>query len=383
MTITDDIVYVGVNDKDLDLFEGAYPVPNGMAYNSYIIFDDKIAVMDTVDKRKTDEYLANVKEALNGRKPDYLVVHHAEPDHAASLKAFMDLYPDTQIVATARAVKILGQYFDLDLSGAKVVEEGDTLSLGKHQLQFVMAPMVHWPEVMMTYDATDKALFSADAFGKFGTLDVDEEWDCEARRYYFNICGKFGKQVQALLQKAAKLDIRIICPLHGPVLTENLDYYLNKYDIWSRYAVEDDVPFIAYCSIYGNTKKVALKLQEMLQEKYDQEVEIEDLARDDISEALENAFRCSKLVLLAPSLDGGVMSVMEDYLNHLKAKNYQNRTVAIVQNGSFGPSAARAMRGILDTMKGISYIEPDITIWGALKDSDMPALEELVDKLTK
>ncbi len=381
MEITKDIVYIGVNDKDLDLFEGQYPVPNGVSYNSYVILDDKVAVMDTVDKRRTNEYMANLEAALGGRKPDYLVVHHAEPDHAASLQAFLDKYPDTQIVATSRALNILSHYFTADLSGALAVGEGDTLSLGSHELHFVMAPMVHWPEVMMTYDSTDKVLFTADAFGKFGSLDVDEEWDCEARRYYFNICGKFGTQVQALLQKVTKLDIQIICPLHGPVLTEDLGYYLGKYDTWSRYAVEDEQPFIAYASIYGNTEKVAYKLKDMLEERGCGEVEIMDLARDDISEALENAFRYGKLVLCASSLDGGVVSQMNDFLHHLMAKNYQNRTVALVQNGSFGPSAARTMRGLLEQMKDITIIEPEVTIWGAMKDSDLPALEALADAL--
>ncbi len=381
--ITKDIIYIGVNDKDLDLFEGQYPVPNGVSYNSYIIMDEKVAVMDTVDQRRTDEYMANLEKGLNGRTPDYLVIHHAEPDHAASLGAFLAKYPDTKIVTTARALNILKLYFDVDLSGAIAVGEGDTLSLGTHQLNFVMAPMVHWPEVMMTYDSTDKVLFSADAFGKFGSLDVDEEWDCEARRYYVNICGKFGAQVQALLKKAAKLDIQIICPLHGPVLTENLDFYIGKYNTWSSYAVEDDIPFVAYASIYGNTAKAAHYIRDRIQEHYDEEVEIADLARDSMSEAVENAFRYGKIVLCASSLDGGVMSFMEDYLHHLKSKNYQNRTVAIVQNGSFGPSAAKTIKGILDEMKNITVIDPPVTLWGPMKDSDKPAIDAMIDALIK
>ncbi len=383
MFIKNDILYVGANDYDLDLFEGQYPVPHGVSYNSYVIMDEKIAVMDTVDQRKTDEYLANLTAALDGRKPDYLVIHHAEPDHAASVKAFVEQYPDVQIVATTKALQIISVFFDIDLSRAISVKEGDILSLGKHELTFIMAPMVHWPEVMMTYDNTDKVLFSADAFGKFSTLDYEEEWDCEARRYYFNICGKFGAQVQAVLKKAAGLDIQVICPLHGPVLQEDLPFYIGKYQIWSSYAVEDDIPFIVYASLYGNTEKAAYKLRELLEARGVQGVEIMDLARDDMAEALENAFRYGKLVLCAATLNGGVVPFMEDFLHHLIAKNFQNRTIAMVENGSWGPTAARVMKGVTDQMKNITYIEPVVTIKGALKDSDLPALEALADTLVK
>ncbi len=381
MNITKDILYIGVNDKDLDLFEGQYPVPNGVSYNSYVIMDEQIAVMDTVDKRKTDEYMANLEAALDGRTPDYLVVHHAEPDHAASLGAFLDRYPDTQIVATQKALDVLKLYFDIEACATMAVSEGDKLSLGTHELTFIMAPMVHWPEVMFSYDSADKALFSADAFGKFGTLDVEEEWDCEARRYYFNIVGKFGPQVQKALKKVAQFDVEIICPLHGPILKEDLPFYLGKYETWSTYAVEDPQPFIVYASLYGNTEKVAYKLKDMLEAKGVGEVEIMDLARDDTSEALENAFRYGKLVLCAASLNGGVVPCMEDFLRHLQAKNFQNRTVALIENGSFGPSANRTMGAILGEMKDINIIEPNITIKGKMKEDDVALLEALVDTL--
>ncbi len=343
--ITNAIRYIGANDKTLDLFEGQYPVPNGVSYNSYVILDEKIAVMDTVDQRKTGEFMANLERTLQGRTPDYLVIHHEEPDHAARLQVFLEQYPGVTIVTTAKALQILALYYRLENTATLAVKEGDTLSLGTHTLSFVMAPMVHWPEVMMSYDSTDKVLFSADAFGKFGALDVEEEWDCEARRYYFNIVGKFGPQVQAVLKKAAALDIQIICPLHGPILKENLGFYLGKYQTWSSYAVEDDIPFIAYASLYGNTAKAAHQLKALLEARGCGEVEIMDLARDDMSEALENAFRYGKLVLCASSLNGGVIPCMEDFLRHLLAKNFQNRTVALVENGSFCATAARTMKG--------------------------------------
>lgn len=381
--ITDDILYVGVNDRDIDLFEGQYIVPNGMAYNAYVIMDDKIAVMDTVDVRKKDDYLANLDKALNGRTPDYLIVSHVEPDHASSLGAFLDKYPSAQLVGNAKTFQMLALYFDFNTEQTLTVKEGDVLSLGKHELHFVMAPMVHWPEVMLTYDSHDKVLFSADAFGKFGTLDADEDWTDEARRYYFNIVGKFGIPVQTVLKKAGALDIQIICPLHGPVLKENLGYYLDKYNIWSSYAPESEGVFIAYASLHGNTADAAKKLQEILTEKGCPRTAIADLARDDMAKALENAFRYGKIVLAASSYNAGVMPFMEDFLNHLKGKSYQNRTVALIENGSWAPSANKAMTEILSQMKNITILDHAVTIRGALKAADIDALEHLADELLK
>ena len=380
--VTNDIRYIGVDDKTLDLFESQYVVPNGVSYNSYVILDDKVAVMDTVDRRKTTEFLANLRQALAGRQPDYLVVQHMEPDHSASIQALVEQYPDVQLVASAKALQMLSLYFTgLDLSRAVTVKEGDTLSLGRHELTFISAPMVHWPEVMMTYDKCDKVLFSADGFGKFGALDADEDWDCEARRYYFNIVGKYGPQVQSVLKKAAGLDIRIICPLHGPVLKENLGHYLNKYDIWSSYGVESEGVFIACASIHGHTAAAMEKLAEILKAKGCPKVAMADLTRDDTAKALENAFRYGKVVLAAASYNAGVMPAMEDFLHHLKGKNYQKRTVALVENGSWAPTAARTMREILGQTKDITVVEPAVTIRGALKDSDLPALEALADAI--
>ena len=380
--ITNDIRYVGVNDHEVDLFEGQYVVPNGMAYNSYVILDDKVAVMDTVDARFGGEWLANIEAVLGTRQPDYLVVQHMEPDHAASIQALVEKYPDVQLVASAKALQMLPLYFTgLDLSRAITVKEGDTLSLGRHELTFITAPMVHWPEVIMTYDKCDKVLFSADGFGKFGALDADEDWDCEARRYYFNIVGKYGPQVQSVLKKAAGLDIQIICPLHGPVLKEGLGHYLNKYDIWSSYGVESKGVFIACASIHGNTAAAVDKLAEILKAKGCPKVAMADLTRDDMAEALEDAFRYGKVVLAAASYNAGVMPAMEDFLNHLKGKTYQNRTVALVENGSWAPTAARTMREVLGQMKNITVVEPTVTIRGALKDSDLPALEALADAI--
>ena len=380
--VTEDIRYIGVDDKTLDLFESQYVVPNGVSYNSYVILDEKVAVMDTVDRRKTDEFLVNLEQALAGRQPDYLVVQHMEPDHAASIQALVEKYPDVQLVASAKALQMLPLYFTgLDLSRAITVKEGDTLSLGRHELAFISAPMVHGPEVIMTYDKCDKVLFSADAFGKFGALDADEDWDCEARRYYFNIVGKFGPQVQSVLKKAAGLDIQIICPLHGPVLKEGLGHYLNKYDIWSSYGVESEGVFIACASIHGNTAAAVDKLAEILRAKGCPKVAMADLTRDDMAEALEDAFRYGKVVLAAASYNAGVMPAMEDFLHHLKGKNYQNRTVALVENGSWAPTAARTMREVLGQMKNITVVEPTVTIRGALKDSDLPALEALADAI--
>ena len=380
--VTNDIRYIGVDDKTLDLFESQYVVPNGVSYNSYVILDDKVAVMDTVDRRKTTEFLANLRQALAGRQPDYLVVQHMEPDHAASIQALVEQYPDVQLVASAKALQMLPLYFTgLDLSRAVTVKEGDTLSLGRHELTFISAPMVHWPEVMMTYDKCDKVLFSADGFGKFGALDTDEAWDDEARRYYFNIVGKYGPQVQSVLKKAAGLDIRAICPLHGPVLKEDLDHYLDKYNIWSSYGVESEGVFIACASIHGHTAAAMEKLAEILKAKGCPKVVMADLTRDDTAKALENAFRYGKVVLAASSYNAGVMPAMEDFLHHLKGKNYQKRTVALVENGSWAPTAARTMREILGQTKDITVVEPAVTIRGALKDSDLPALEALADAI--
>lgn len=379
--VTQDIRYIGVDDKTLDLFEGQYAIPNGVAYNSYLILDEKVAVMDTVDKRRTAEYLDNLERELAGRSPDYLVITHVEPDHASSIRALVDKYPGIRLVGNAKTFQMLPQYFDLDLSGAVTVKEGDLLSLGRHELSFLMAPMVHWPEVMVVYDSCDKVLFSADAFGKFGALDAEEDWACEARRYYFNIVGKYGPQVQALLKKAAALDIRVICPLHGPVLKEDLGYYLGKYDVWSSYGVEQEGVFIAYASLHGNTAGAAARLAELLRDKGCPSVAVADLARDDMSEALEDAFKYGKVVLAASSYNAGVMPFMEDFLHHLKAKNYQKRMVALIENGSWAPSAARTMREILSQMKEIEIVEPVVTIRGAVKQGDLEALETLAAAL--
>ncbi len=379
--VTQDIRYIGVDDKTLDLFEGQYAIPNGVAYNSYLILDEKVAVMDTVDKRRTAEYLDNLERELAGRSPDYLVITHVEPDHASSIRALVDKYPGIRLVGNAKTFQMLPQYFDLDLSGAVTVKEGDLLSLGRHELSFLMAPMVHWPEVMVVYDSCDKVLFSADAFGKFGALDAEEDWACEARRYYFNIVGKYGPQVQALLKKAAALDIRVICPLHGPVLKEDLSYYLGKYDVWSSYGVEQEGVFIAYASLHGNTAGAAARLAELLRDKGCPSVAVADLARDDMSEALEDAFKYGKVVLAASSYNAGVMPFMEDFLHHLKAKNYQKRMVALIENGSWAPSAARTMREILSQMKEIEIVEPVVTIRGAVKQGDLEALETLAAAL--
>lgn len=381
--ISNDVKYIGVNDHDVDLFEGQYIVPNGMAYNSYVILDEKIAVMDTVDVRKKDEYLDNLEKALAGRTPDYLVISHVEPDHASSVGAFLNKYPLTRLVGNAKTFQMLAQYFDFNSDTVLTVKEGETLSLGKHELHFTMTPMVHWPEVMFTYDSCDKILFSADAFGKFGALDADEDWTCEARRYYFNIVGKFGMPVQTVLKKAGALDIQIICPLHGPVLKENLDFYLGKYQIWSSYQPESEGIFIAYASLHGNTAGAAKKLAEILTAKGCPKVMTADLARSDMAEALEDAFRYGTIVLAASSYNGGVMPFMEDFLHHLKAKSYQNRTVALIENGSWAPSANRVMTDILSQMKDITILERPLTIRGAVKDADIQALKDLADELMK
>ncbi len=382
MEITKDILYIGTNDHDIDLFEGQYPVPNGVSYNSYLITDEKIAVMDTVDHRKALPFLQNLEKALAGRTPDYLVISHVEPDHASSVKAFLDKYPDTTLIGNAKTFPMLLQYFeDLSPKNTLTVKEGDTLSLGKHELHFIMAPMVHWPEVMVTYDSCAKVLFSADGFGKFGALDVQEDWACEARRYYFNIVGKYGIPVAALLKKAAALDIQIICPLHGPVLAENLGYYLEKYQIWSSYQPESEGVFIAYASLHGNTREAALKLAEFLKQRGCPKVVLTDLAREELSEAIEDAFRYGKMVLASPTYDGGIMPVMESFLAHLKAKAFQNRTVALIENGSWAPCAAKAMASVLSSMKDITLLDQTVTIRGALKESDTARLEKLADAL--
>ena len=380
--ITDSILYVGVDDKDLDLFESQYVVPNGVSYNSYVILDEKIALMDTVDQRATEEWLSNLDKALGEKAIDYLVVSHMEPDHAANVKTLIDRYPSMQIVGNAKTFTMLSQFFNVDLTGKTVVvKEGDTLNLGTHTLQFVMAPMVHWPEVMVTYEQSEKVLFSADGFGKFGALGVEESWECEARRYYFNIVGKYGMQVQALLKKAATLDIEMICPLHGPVLRENLAYYIDKYNTWSSYEPEDEGVFVAYASIHGNTEEAAKEFAKMLEEKGAGKVVVADLSRGDMAEAVEDAFRYSKLVVAAASYDAGVFPCMEDFLHHLKAKNYQKRTVGMIENGSWAPSAAKQMRAILEEMKNITICEPVVTIKSTLNETSRKELEALAEVL--
>ena len=382
VTITDSILYVGVDDKTIDLFESQYEVPNGISYNSYVILDEKVALMDTVDSRATEEWLDNLDKALDGRSIDYLVVSHMEPDHAGNIKNLIDRYPEMKIVGNAKTFAMIPQFFDVDITDRTVsVKEGDALSLGKHTLQFFMAPMVHWPEVMVAYEQSEKILFSADGFGKFGALDTDEAWTCEARRYYFNIVGKYGAQVQALLKKAATLDIQMICPLHGPILKEDLGYYIGKYDIWSKYEPEDEGVFIAYASIHGNTAKAAKKLAEMLEEKGAKRVAIADLARDDMAEAVEDAFRHDKLVLASATYDGGLFPCMEDFLSHLKAKNFQKRTVGLVENGTWAPMAAKKMREVLEGMKEITICEPVVTIKSAMKEETLKVMEELAEKL--
>ena len=381
--VTEKIRYIGVDDTTIDLFESQYIVPNGISYNSYLIMDEKIAIMDTADKRKSEEWFANLEEGLEGRTPDYLVVQHMEPDHAGNIATLLAKYPELQVVASAKAIQMMPQFFeDTCFEGRTIsVKEGDTLNLGEHTLQFFMAPMVHWPEVMVTYDQTDKVLFSADGFGKFGALAHEEDWACEARRYYFNICGKYGPQVQALLKKAATLEIACICPLHGPILKENLGYYIGLYDTWSKYDVETEGVFIAYASIHGGTKKAAEKMAEILREKGAPKVSIADLSRDDMAEAVEDAFRMSKLIVAAASYDADVFPPMHDFLHHLKIKAYQKRRVGIIENGSWAPCAGRVMKGMLESMKEIEIVEPMVTIRSAMKQGDIPALEALADAI--
>lgn len=383
MEITSSIKYVGVDDLDIDLFESQYIVPEGMSYNSYIILDEKVAIMDTADARKGAEWWSNVKSALAGRVPDYLVVQHLEPDHAALIHEVVAEYPSVRIVATAAAIKMMPQFFDgVDFEGRTVaVKEGDTLSLGSHTLQFFVAPMVHWPEVMVSYEQSEKVLFSADAFGKFGALCNEGAWDCEARRYYINICGKYGTQVQTLLKKAATLDIKTICPLHGPVLTENFGHYIGLYDTWSKYEPETEGVLVAYASIHGGTAAAANRLADMLRVKGAPKVVVTDLSRCDMAEAVEDAFRYSHMVVCAASYDADVFPPMHDFLHHLKLKNYQNRKVAIVENGSWAPTAGRIMRAMLESMKNIEIVEPLVTIRSRMKDSDLPEMEKLVGSL--
>lgn len=379
--ITESIKYIGVDDNDLDLFESQYIVPNGMAYNSYIILDEKIAVMDTVDKRKKNDWWCALEKELAGKKPDYLVVQHMEPDHAGVIAEFVEKYPESKIVATDKAIRMLPLFFEgVDFAERTIaVKENDTLSLGKHTLQFIMAPMVHWPEVMVTYEQAEKVLFSADAYGKFGVLSVEEDWACEARRYYFNICGKYGTQVQNLLRKASALEISMICPLHGPVLKANLDYYIGLYNTWSNYEPETDGVFIAYASIHGNTAEAANKLAEILREKGAVKVSVTDLSRCDMAEAVEDAFRMSNLVLAASSYDAGIFPPMNDFLHHLQDKSFQNRRVALIENGSWAPVAGKLMYAKMKDLKDIDVIEPIITIRGRMKSSDIALLEGLAE----
>ena len=382
VSVTDTIRYIGVNDHQIDLFEGQYPVPNGMAYNSYVILDQKIAVMDTVDINFTQEWLRNLETELGGRKPDYLVIQHMEPDHSASIRHFLEAYPDTMVVATAKAFAMISQFFDLDLADhALTAENGATLSLGAHELNFIFAPMVHWPEVMMTYDSTDKVLFSADAFGKFGALDVEEDWDCEARRYYIGIVGKYGAQVQNVLKKAAGLDIQTICPLHGPVLKDNLAHYIEKYNIWSSYAVESEGVMIAYTSVYGHTKAAACLLADKLKENGCPKVVVCDLARDEMTEAVEDAFRYGKLVLATTTYNADIFPFMKQFIDHLTERNYQNRTIGLIENGSWAPLAVKIMKGMFEKSKNITWLESNVTIKSALNDDSRTQIEAMAKEL--
>ena len=382
MEITKDIRYIGVNDHDIDLFEGQYVVENGMAYNSYVILDDEICVMDTVDARFTAEWLSNLQKALDGRKPSYLVVQHMEPDHSSGILAFCEAYGDAKVVASAKAFTMMQQFYGMDFADRRIViKEGDTLALGRHTLSFVAAPMVHWPEVMVTYDSCDKVLFSADGFGKFGALDADEDWACEARRYYIGIVGKYGAQVQNLLKKAAALDIQIICPLHGPVLTENLEYYVNLYNIWSSYGVESEGVLIAYTSVYGNTKKAVEKLATLLEKGGCPKVVVNDLARCDMAEAVEDAFRYGKMVLATTTYNAEIFPFMREFIHHLTERGYQNRTVGLIENGSWAPTAAKVMKGMLEGSKNLTFTDTTVRIVSALNDESEQQLESLAKEL--
>lgn len=384
MIVSDSVKYIGVDDTDIDLFESQYLVPDGVSYNSYVILDDKIAVMDTVDERKTDEWFSNLTEVLEDRQPDYLVISHLEPDHSSNIERLAVRYPDMKLVGNAKTFQMLPQFFDMDFSERSiVVKEGEELSLGTHKLVFYMAPMVHWPEVMVTYEATEKILFSADGFGKFGAIELtkDKDWACEARRYYFNIVGKYGGPVQQLLKKAAGLDINMICPLHGPVLKDNLGYYIGLYDTWSKYEPENKGVLIAYASIHGNTAKAAYELADMLKKAGEDKVVVSDLSREDMAEVIEDAFRYDRMILCAASYDGGVFPCMQDFLLRLQSKAYQNRTVGMVENGSWAPCAARVMRNIVDTFKNITVVEPVVTIKSTVKESDKAALSSLAQAI--
>ncbi|MBR5614032.1 MAG: FprA family A-type flavoprotein [Clostridia bacterium] len=382
MNITESIKYIGVNDVDIDLFEGQYAVPNGMSYNSYAIIDEKIAIMDTVDVRFTDEWLRNIKDALEGRIPDFLVVQHMEPDHSANIMSFVNEYPEAKIVASAKAFAMMKNFFGTDFSDkAIVVGEGDSLSLGRRELTFITAPMVHWPEVIVTYDSYDKALFSADGFGKFGTYNAQEDWADEARRYYIGIVGKYGAQVQALLKKAAALDINMICPLHGPVLNKNLGYYINLYDIWSSYQAEEDGVVIAYTSVYGNTKKAVMQLEEMLKANAAAKVLVFDLARCDMAQAVSEAFRFSKLVLATTTYNADIFPFMREFIDHLTERNFQNRTVAFVENGSWAPMAVKTMKGMLENSKNLKHAQTEVKILSALDEASSAQLRELAKEL--
>lgn len=382
--ISESVFYIGASDMTLDLFESQYPVPNGVTYNSYLILDEKNAVLDTVDVRGSEQWFANLDQSLAGKPADYLVISHMEPDHAANIEQFVRIHPEAKLVGNAKTFGMIRQFFDLDLEGRTVeVKEGDTLSLGTHILQFFMAPMVHWPEVMVTYEQTEKILFSADGFGRFGTMDSAEEWSEEAARYYLNIVGKYGAQVQTLLKKAAGLDIRMICPLHGPVLRENLEYYLEKYQLWSTYQPEKHGVLVACASIHGNTAKAAKHLAEILREQGEESVEVLDLSRTDISVAVRKAFYYDRMVVAAATYDGGVFPCMEEFLLHIRSKNYQKRTVGILENGSWAPMAGKVMRGLLESMKNVEILEPVVTVKSAVKDADLAAMKELAKKLTE
>lgn len=382
--ISDSVIYIGADDRDIDLFESQYKVPNGISYNSYLIVDEKIAVMDTADNRVSDIWFGKLEKALGGRNPDYLIVQHMEPDHSGNIQKLAEKYPEMKLVGNAKTFAMMKQFFTINGLDERcvTVKEGDTLSLGSHTLQFIMAPMVHWPEVMVTYEQSEKLLFSADGFGKFGALDEDEDWSCEARRYYFNIVGKYGAQVQALLKKAAALDINMILPLHGPVLKENLGYYIDKYNVWSSYEPEDKGVLIAYASIHGHTAAAAEKLAQLLNDRGAEKVIVSDLSRTDMSEVIEDAFRYDRMVLMAASYDGGVFPVMEDFLLHLKSKLYQNRKIGIVENGSWGPTAGRVMKSYAEGYKNVTIAEPVVTIRSALNDTSENALAQLADAMT-
>ena len=384
MRITDDILYVGVNDHNIDLFEGHYIVPNGMAYNSYVINDEKIAVMDTVDAAFGDEWLKNIADVLNGATPDYLIVQHMEPDHSANIQKFLEVYPNTKVVGNAKTFTMIGNFFrDLKLADENKLEvkNKDTLTLGKHELTFVFAPMVHWPEVMVTYDSKDKVLFSADGFGKFGALDVEEDWDCEARRYYIGIVGKYGAQVQNLLKVAATLDIQIICPLHGPVLTENLEHYIGQYNTWSSYGTESEGVMIAYTSVYGNTKKAVELLAEKLKEKGCPKVVVTDLAREDMAEAVEEAFRYGKIVLASTTYNGDVFPFMKTFIEHLTERNYQNKTIGLIENGSWASMAGKVMKGMFEKSKNITWLETSVKIMSSMDEQNKADIEKMAEEL--